>query len=186
MLDPTTAPAVNMSAPALQVVMLALLAVAAWVDVRSQRIPNLLVVCGLVVGIVGNGTIVSGGWTFALLGASIGFLLFLPLYMLRAMGAGDVKLMAMVGAFLGPAGAIIAVLLSFAAGGVLACAYAVARGTARRLLINLASIVRGAALTAATGVGGFGAPAPDTSAGKFPYSVAIAIGSIGSIALARL
>ncbi len=38
----------------------------------------------------------------ALAGLGLGLLIMLPLYMLRALGAGDVKLMAMVGAFLGP------------------------------------------------------------------------------------
>ena len=58
------------------------------------------------------------------------------MYMLKALGAGDVKLMAMVGAFLGPQGVLLATLCSLLAGAVLALGVALYRGGLRRVLAN--------------------------------------------------
>src|SRR3990170_3814958 len=96
-------------------VLLLLVFAAMLFDIRWHRIPNWLVFAGLLMG-VGFHTLTSYGWGlgYALKGAAVGFGLFLPLYMLRVMGAGDVKLMTMVGAFLGPASALGAVLTTLA------------------------------------------------------------------------
>lgn len=115
-------------------VMSTLLLGAALCDYRSRRIPNALVFPGALIALLlnallpeGNGfasTLPGGvGIGRALLGMGIGLAVFLPFYLVRAMGAGDVKLMAMVGAFLGPAGAIEGALFAFVAGGVIGVAY---------------------------------------------------------------
>src|SRR3990167_7222316 len=100
-------------------------------DIRSHRIPNKLVLIGVVLGVVLNGLLPEGqgfnsaipgglGWLAALKGLGVGMAVLLPIYWLRAMGAGDVKLMAMVGAFLGSSDVLGAVLATFIAGGVMA------------------------------------------------------------------
>ena len=85
------------------VLLLGLLGVAVVSDLRSHRIPNLLVLLGLVLGLVGQ-TWAAGfiGLGHSLLGMLIGFGIFLPMYAVGGMAAGDVKLMAMAGAFLPP------------------------------------------------------------------------------------
>ena len=102
--------------------LVALVAVAAGFDLKSRRIPNWLVLVGLVssfiVQILFNSSGSFSGFKAWGLGLLVGFGLFLPLYLLRAMGAGDVKLMAMVGAFLGPVSALGAVLTALVVGGV--------------------------------------------------------------------
>ena len=60
-----------------------------------------------------------------------------PFFMLGAMGGGDVKLLAAVGAFLGPKDMIGACLLIGLLGGVLALVEAVRRGALRALLLNV-------------------------------------------------
>src|SRR5689334_2872029 len=67
-------------------------------DIRSRRIPNWLIVTGLISSLFYQ--FFSGygyGFTFWLTGLGTGFAFFFPLYVFRAMGAGDVKLMAMTG-----------------------------------------------------------------------------------------
>jgi prepilin peptidase CpaA len=63
------------------------------------------------------------GLLSGLAGATVGLLCFAPFYLLRGMGGGDVKLLAAVGAFLGPQGALLAALFSLVAGGFAAIAY---------------------------------------------------------------
>src|ERR1700751_1600311 len=84
--------------------LLMLLAVAVGSDLHSRRIPNWLVLTGLTLALAVRlgGARAAQGYSAWGLGLLTGGGLFLPLYLLRGMGAGDVKLMAMVGAFVGP------------------------------------------------------------------------------------
>lgn len=102
----------------------AILAVAVYGDVRNHRISNTLSLLGLMAGL-GLQYVASGlqGVTSGLLGVGVGLACFAPFYLLRAMGAGDVKLLAAVGAFLGPQGAFYAALFSLLAGGLAAIGY---------------------------------------------------------------
>ena len=170
----------------LRIALLLLLVLAAVVfDVRSHRIPNWLVFAGLLIGIAFH-TFLSYEWGlgYALKGAAVGFGLFLPLYVLRGMGAGDVKLMAMVGAFLGPASALGAVLTTLVAGGVLAIGAALWKGALPRLLANIRFMLSHAAVRVVSGAAA-GIEAAPTSAGTLPYAVAIAAGTFIQVMLAR-
>ena len=109
----------------------------------------------------------------------------LPLYLLRAMGAGDVKLMAMVGVFVGPLGALSVALLTFVAGGVLALAVATRNGALGRLFWNLKAMLFGSAVNVLSG-GGASVTAPAVSVGNLPYGVAIAAGTVGYVVMSWL
>lgn len=170
----------------LRIALLLLLVFAAMVfDIRRHRIPNWLVFSGLLIGVAFH-TFISYGWGlgYALKGAAVGFGLFLPLYLLRGMGAGDVKLMAMAGAFLGPASALGAVLTTVIVGGVLAIGAALWKGVLPMLLANIRFMVSHAAVKALSGAG-VGIEATPTSAGTLPYAVAIAAGTFIQVMLAR-
>src|SRR2546426_6635098 len=135
------------------VLVVAFAAVAAVFDGRTHRIPNWLVLLGAVACIAGQliqPALLPFGIAGALKGIGVGFALLLPLYLLRATGAGDVKLMAMVGAYLGPWGVTSAALLSFIGRGVLALAGALAKGVLGQLLANLRTMVFGTLLSAMT------------------------------------
>lgn len=158
--------------------LLILLALAAWQDSRSHRIPNLLTGAGVFFGVGFQAFAVSGGWLSSLGGVAAGFAIFMPFYLLRAMGAGDVKLMAMVGAWLGPMDVLGAALGTFLAGGVMAVIYAKKSGTFGRLLLNLGHMLQGAPAKPAAGQETVPYGIPD-SVGKLPYAVAIALGTTG-------
>ncbi|NIO42955.1 MAG: hypothetical protein GTO41_24040, partial [Burkholderiales bacterium] len=88
-------------------------------DLKSHRIPNVLLAPALSLALLLNtmyggteGLIMAGG------GLVLGLLMFLPLYAIGGMGAGDVKLLAVVGSFLGPWGAVVAGLATMMAGGI--------------------------------------------------------------------
>ncbi|HEV8553250.1 MAG TPA: A24 family peptidase [Casimicrobiaceae bacterium] len=162
------------------VLVVAFVAIAAVFDVRTHRIPNWLLLLGACTCIAGQmiqPALLDFGIAGALKGMAVGFALLLPLYLVRATGAGDVKLMAMVGAYLGPWGVASAALLSFIAGGVLALAVALARGAIGQLFANLRTMLFGTLLSAMT-TGKTTITTPAASVGKLPYGVAIAIGTL--------
>ena len=163
-------------------------------DVKSHRIPNRLVLCGVVSGLLLNVVLPQGygfvsalpgalGLWKALAGFALGFAILLPLYLLRAMGAGDVKLMAMVGAFLGPNAIVGIILVTFIVGGMLTMFVVLRNGRLLLLLGNLrtmlmVSFIKGTVLHQMPTV-----DAAPVSAGKMPYGVAIALGTFSYIAL---
>ena len=171
-------------------VLILLLLIAAVSDVRTGRIPNWLVFGGAFYAI----TYISFnpvyrhdvGIVFALSGFLIGLIALLPAYFFRIMGAGDVKLMAMVGSFLGTNDAVGAVLASLIAGGVLALAFAAYSGTVVAMIRNVAMMFRGTMLTFTTGLGGGLTIQGGHSAGRMPYGLAIALGTIGYLVLEQL
>ena len=81
----------------------AILVIAAGWDVAQRRVPNPLVLCGLLLGPCL--AVWDAGWTglgLSVLGVVVGFALTFPQWALKLMGGGDAKLFMVVGAFLGP------------------------------------------------------------------------------------
>lgn len=170
-------------------ILFGLLLIAAITDYRTHRIPNWLVLSGALFGVIYNIAVppfLHASWLWPLQGLGLGFVVFLPLYLLGVMGAGDVKLMAMVGAIIGPIDTVWVLLYTMITGGVLSIVMVLARGTATRLWRNLSTLFQLGFLNMLSGV------RPDLhidarlSAGKLPYGVAIAIGTIGYLTLHQL
>ncbi len=155
------------------ILLLGLLGVAVASDLRRHRIPNFLVLLGLALGLAGQAYSAGiSGLSNGVLGMLIGFAIFLPLYALGGMAAGDVKLMAMVGVFLTPQGALWAALFSLITGGLCGFLIVLVRGQLFMTFSRYWLMLRARA---------YFAPAADEVAGKpFPYSVAILLGTLAS------
>jgi len=186
-------PTPSLIATAVLCVLCLFLAGAVHSDVRQRRIPNWLTLAGICAGI-GFNTLLPEGFGFAsvlpgaiglrhaLAGLGVGLGVMLPLYLLRAMGAGDVKLMAMVGAFLGPRATLGVVLMTFIAGGILILAVVLRRKSLGQLFSNLRAMLLSGFLKLMLHEPPVLEPAP-ASAGRMPYGLAIAAGTVIYIAL---
>lgn len=169
--------------------LLLLLLAAALIDLKTLRLPNPLTVGGMVLGLLVNAIAAPTPWSglaLATTGLVIGLLLLLPLWLLRILGAGDVKLMAAVGAFLGPSAVLGAALYVVIAGGIAALVVAAFKGSLGRLLQNLQFVVA----TVFTPAGATWRDGRVTSAvpsvGKLPYGLCICLGSAAYLVARQL
>jgi prepilin peptidase CpaA len=136
---------------------LIVLAVATFTDLRSRRIPNWLVAPFLLGGLVASAWL--GGWhglgqSFA--GFGLGILLYGILFWMGGMGAGDVKLAAAIGAWIGPGQLFFALIVTAMAGGIMVLLWALFGGFLKDMF---------------TGAG-------DHLRRKMPYAPAIAVGTL--------
>jgi prepilin peptidase CpaA len=119
-------------------VALAVSLVACATDVKTARIPNLLTLGGagaaLVYGLATRGT---AGLVTACAGWAVGVAFFALPFALGGMGAGDVKLLGALGAWLGPMAAVWVALYAGVAGGVLALVVSAMRGYLRTAVRNI-------------------------------------------------
>lgn len=163
-----------MSAPTFLVAvpLLAILAVATFSDLRERRIPNGLSLGGAALGLLIN--VVSFGSTGAVL-AVLGWALCLgcliPLYVTGGTAAGDVKLMAMVGAFVGPVNGFIACLLTLVSGALLASLCLAWRNFVAPRLSPRPELAGTRDLT----------PVKANALEKIPYAGAIAVGTVAAV-----
>ena len=162
------------------VLLLIILAATTWTDLNYHRIPNVLSLGGMILGVALHGwTSGSTGLLTGVGGVAVGFAIFLPFYLAQAMGAGDVKLMGAVGAFLGPHNALLATGLSLAAGGVMAIIILLVRGGLTQLLKRYWATIKCFFYTRK-----IVHPPPaagEVAAMKFPYAAAIGIGTVATL-----
>jgi prepilin peptidase CpaA len=159
-----------------EVSLLLLVSIAAVNDLMTRRIPNRLLLAGLAVALTLGLLSADPGDALqtALGGAILGLAVFLPFYLVRGMAAGDVKMLAVVGAFSGAQETLQIAVLTWCAGGVMALVLVVAR---RRLLLAIGNVGRMLrVLMLPSGMAAM--PAVQESAGSMPYGVAIAIGTV--------
>ena len=151
-----------------------LTALATRADVRARKIPNHLTGPAMLLGLLSH--MVLGG-TEGFLGSALGLLvggaLLFPGWMVGWMGAGDVKLMAAVGAWLAWPQALFGTLAALIAGGVIALVMAARSRMLGRSLWG-AAVLGSWIMTRAGG----GTPPPVTSGLRFPFAIAIMAGSV--------
>lgn len=164
------------ASPALPVLVTVALAIG-W-DLKQRRIPNGLTVPAAAAGILFHALAPAGqGIAFALAGLIIGGTLLLALFLMGGMGGGDVKLMAALGAWLGPTATLNLFVLTAAAGAIWAFMLI---GYHRRLapLGHFGRDVRAA-------LQGNRRPAAFCSA-HIPYALAFGLGVVGHLSGLRI
>lgn len=161
-------------------VCIAVLALASLSDIRSRRIPNylsvVLVITSLSVYLMIDGT---DGLLFSLKGMGLGFIILFVPYLFGGMGAGDVKLMAGVGAALGSEQVLLALIFTALLGGILAVIIILAGDTIKETLKNFFAsawlTLSGAGMTSLK-VG-----LEHKKKTKVPYGFVIACGTVASM-----
>ncbi len=157
-------------------VLAAMLVAAIWHDTATRRIPNTLVLWGSLMAIglslsphgIGLGTALAGGL--------VGFLGFLAIYLLGAVGAGDVKLATATGLFIGYPDMLWVNLLILLAGGLLSITWAVLSGQLGQTFHNLNTGLTQVWLSRQHG-SRTAQPAFPVSPTRMPYALAIGAGT---------
>ncbi len=160
-----------------------MVAAAAVTDIATRRIPNWLTAPGAVLGLALQAY--YQGWrgaALSLAGAALGFGIFAALYLAGGMGAGDVKLFAAVGAFVGPYRLALVFIFTGVLGGIVAVALALCRGRLRQVLAQTGhlllsfGLLRWQEVRRASSLGSPGAL-------RLPYGAVIAGGTLLFLAL---
>lgn len=155
---------------------------AAWHDWFEWRIPNRLLAAGCAAALMLAAFAPDSlGIAHALSGGLMGLALILPFYWVGGMAAGDVKLMATLGLFAGPAAVIDIALISFFIGGIWSVILLFNRTTAGALIYARIKSMPWSVLNFPQRA------TPPTayakSRGVIPYGVVIALGVVVSICL---
>jgi prepilin peptidase CpaA len=167
---------------ALTVTLVATCAVAAWFDVRENRLPNWLTVSAFVVALGLRAGLGWGELGTGALGAGITFVLALPFFLVGGAGGGDVKFLTAVGAYLGPGRLPTALFVMAIVGGLMAVVAILRRGALTEVWANLQTLRSTFGSETFTGWRGRESDAALTldtpGAITVPYGVAIAAGAL--------
>ena len=129
-----------MSIP-ITLILLSVVIAAGIYDLRVRRIPNWLNLIGIILGLTFNAMPGQVGVTKALGGLACALAVYIPLYLVRGMGAGDVKLMAAVGTIAGPANWIGIFIVTALLGGVAAIVLVALKRKFQQTVLNLGTII---------------------------------------------
>jgi len=161
-------------------VLVVVLAIASIYDLRERRIPNRLTYPAMLAALTWHAALGGPqGLLFAVYGLGVGLGVMILPFLMGVMGAGDVKLMAAAGAFLGPAEALTAFIFTSLAGGVYALVVLSLHMTIFKRVAS--SIKASMGLLAVTGRWIYSPQDTDGALPKLAYGVAIAVGTVGSM-----
>lgn len=163
----------NLPVPLPIAVLLLCAVLAAWTDVLRRKIPNIVVLPGIAAAMFASYH--EFGWSSGLVpsfyGLAVGFILSLPMYALRALGAGDVKLLLLVGAATGTVGLIEIASIAVVLAGLIGLAMSLLTGKFRVFIANLqigAMAIASRDFKVATSVSGH-------TAYRVPFALAVAM-----------
>lgn len=176
-----------------QILLGILVTVAAIYDIRFRRIPNWLVLAGIFAGFIWNvysapggaglGAQVGSGLGRAAIGLGLGFILYFPLYLLRARGAGDVKLLAAVGCIVGAGNCFWVFLLTAVLGGLIALVLLLFKGRVRHTFFNVGWIMKDILTLKAPYKSNEELDVTTTKGMRLPHGAMIAVGAFAFVAV---
>jgi prepilin peptidase CpaA len=174
--------------PGVMVVLLTLVLAAAVFDIRYRRIPNWLTVSGVIVGLGLNGFLAQalqarGLFRSSMIGLAVAFGVYFVLYAVRAMGAGDVKLMAAVGAVAGWPNWFGIFIFTAVLGGIIALIAVVLRKRLGKTLFNVGFIISEMKSGRPAYVGNEELDVRSNKAMRMPHGAVIAIGTLFFLAV---
>ena len=149
-------------------------------DLRTRRIPNYLTfgAAALAIGYA----LVTGGWpaaVFSTAGWAVGLILFIPFFFLRGLGGGDVKLLAALGAWFGPAGMLVLAFYTALAGGLMALVVVLINGYFSTAFKNIWLLLCHWRVTGLSAMPEISLDNPRSK--RLPYGVAIAAGAVTTL-----
>jgi prepilin peptidase CpaA len=149
-------------------------------DLRTRRIPNYLTFGAAAFGL--GYALITGGWPAAGLSAAgwaVGLILFIPFFWLRGLGGGDVKLLAALGAWFGPAGMLVLAFYTALAGGLMALVVVLVNGYFSTAFKNIWLLLCHWRVTGLSAVPDISLDNPHSQ--RLPYGVAIAAGAVTTL-----
>jgi len=172
--------------PGVEALLMAVVLAAAVYDVRYRRIPNWVSVGGVLLGFALNTFLYQGwpGFRHSLIGFAVAFCGYLTLYALRAMGAGDVKLMAAVGAIVGWPNWFGIFIVTAIVGGIMALILITVRKRVKSTFWNVGYIVNEMKSGRPAYVGKEELDVHHPKALGLPHGAVIAVGTLFYLALA--
>ena len=154
---------------------------AASIDIRTHRIPNALTGPLLLGGLIWASAV--AGWAGlgdGLCGMLVAGLPFFVMWVLRAGGAGDAKMMMALGAWLGVINGLAVLFAVALAGGVVSLAYAIHRRQVAAAFGNIGMVLYATLILATTGrqISNRREMIPSIQSPQaFPYGIAIFLGT---------
>jgi len=177
----------------IQVLLILVAVTAALIDARSRRIPNWLTLSGVILAVALNSFLsaVDGlfgvdGLLFSAEGLGLAFAVYFILYLLRGMGAGDVKLMAAVGAAAGWKNWLGILVLTSVGGLIAGLVLVFAKGRFRQTLHNIGTILTSLPRGRAPYLENPELDVRSEKALRMPHAVLIAFGTIGFLIAATI
>lgn len=152
------------------------LLIAMWKDMTQRKIPNALLVVATAYALLWSTTAGGVGLTSALVGGVAALLVFVVFYAIGAMGAGDVKLMATVGLFLGRADVMGLCITVLIAGGVQSLIWALWKARLQEVLRSTWQTLCNGMFSLACGDVPSRQDMPSVH-GSMPYALAIGAGT---------
>jgi len=130
-----------------QLTLASILLIAGATDLGSSKIPNWLTIPAMATGVLGHSWL-NGltGLVFSAKGLGLGLAMFLVLYVMGGMGAGDVKLLAAVGSFTGAEGVFSAGMIAMVLGGLYAISLMISHCGVRISLRQIATVLKSCVL----------------------------------------
>lgn len=169
----------------LKLVLLSIVLVAGTYDFRFRKIPNWLNLSGIVLGFGVNTLLFAGhGLEAAGLGLLCALAVYIPLYLIRGMGAGDVKLMAAVGAIAGPQNWLWIFLATAISGGVVSLVVIAVKKRWSRTIVNLGVILPELLHMRLPSSNEPRLDVRHPDALRLPHAVSIAVGSVAFLSFA--